>query len=72
MADNSLKPETLHRVPQPAHRPSPTTAMGGGQRNTLTGLLANNRSQGSTPIPPALQARMAAVSHIHLTLSTHI
>jgi mitogen-activated protein kinase kinase len=33
-------------------------------RNTLTGLISSRPSQGATPIPPSLQAKMAAVSPI--------
>lgn len=56
MSDPDPKPD-LHRPgPTPfANRIAPPAP-----RNTLTGLLS--RSGGATPIPPGLQAKMAAVS----------
>ncbi|KZP18760.1 kinase-like protein [Athelia psychrophila] len=54
--------------PNPSRpRPNPLSRMPaqpGGAKNSLTGLLANRSAHsGSTPIPPGLQAKMAAMAN---------
>jgi hypothetical protein len=49
-------------LPSPQIVPVPTRSAPTAPRKNVTGLLVNRQSaQGSTPIPPSLQAKMAAV-----------
>jgi hypothetical protein len=53
-------PQSTARPPPLATRPALAS-----NKKALTGLLVNSSTQGSTLIPPSLQAKMAAVSLVY-------
>lgn len=59
MSDHAPPQDGTAVRPAPAVQPRPQSAVA---RSSVGGLLNNRRPVGSTPIPPSLQAKMAAVS----------
>ena len=59
MSDHAPPQDGPALRPPPAVQPRPQPAVA---RSSVGGLLNNRRPVGSTPIPPSLQAKMAAVS----------
>ncbi|PSR88587.1 hypothetical protein PHLCEN_2v5114 [Hermanssonia centrifuga] len=54
MSEQSSTPDGAVMRPPPTRNPTAPS-------RTVAGLLANRRPMASTPIPPSLQAKMAAV-----------